>query len=406
LPIHANELGLRMFMKKTGVSFDNTEIAFAGKTDNDLNRAYWLFKLIHYNWLVKISPPFVQFALWAKIPIKGIIKDTVFKHFCGGENIEDCRRTIDELGRYNIGTILDYSVEGKETEEDFDGGLSQTLSTIEEATKNPNVPFSVFKPTGFARFSLLEKINEKKKLTVEEQKEFERFRNRVQTICRTGFENNVPIYIDAEQSWIQDGIDDLVREMMMMYNKDKVVIYNTIQMYRTDRLEFLKQSHEHARKNNYKIGMKIVRGAYMEIERKRASQYVYQSPVHPNKEATDKSFDDALRFCVEHIDDIAICCGTHNEQSCTLLTELMLERNLPHNHPHIWFSQLYGMSNHISYNLARADYNVSKYVPYGPVTSVLPYLIRRAQENTSVKGQTGRELSLILAEKKRRKSNY
>jgi proline dehydrogenase len=390
-------------MKNNFVSFDNTEIAFAGKSDADLNQAFWLFKLLHFNWLVKISPPFVHFALWARLPIHGVIKKTVFKHFCGGENIQDCRKTINELAKYHIGTILDYSVEGKESEDDFEAGLKQTLSTIEEAKNNPNIPFSVFKPSGFVRFALLEKINAKKSLDGEEQKEFERFKSRVEEICRTGFENNVPIYVDAEHTWIQDVIDELVKEMMMKYNKEKVMVYNTIQMYRTDRLDFLKKSYEHALLNNYKIGMKLVRGAYMEIERKRALQFNYPSPIHHDKKATDQSFDDALRFCVEHIVRIAICCGTHNEQSCLLLTELMLQKNLPNNHSHIWFSQLYGMSNHISFNLAKADYNVSKYVPYGPVASVLPYLIRRAQENTSVKGQTGRELSLILAEKRRRK---
>jgi proline dehydrogenase len=390
-------------MKNNFVSFDNTEIAFSGKSDADLNGAYWLFKLIHFNWLVRISPPFVKLALWTRLPIDGLIKKTVFHHFCGGENIEDCRKTINELAKYHIGTILDYSVEGKESEEDFEAGLKQTLATIHEAKNNSNIPFSVFKPSGFVRFELLEKINSKQSLTDDEKKEFEQFRNRVEKICSTGFENNVPIYIDAEQTWIQDVIDDLVREMMMKFNKEKIMVYNTIQMYRSDRVDFLKKSYEHALQNNYKIGMKIVRGAYMEKERARATRMGYPSPIHIDKAATDKSFDDALSFCVEHIDRIAICCGTHNEESCLLLTELMLKNKLPNNHPNIWFSQLYGMSNHISYNLAQADYNVSKYVPYGPVTAVLPYLIRRAQENTSVKGQTGRELSLILIEKKRRK---
>jgi proline dehydrogenase len=390
-------------MKNNSVSFDNTEIAFAGKSDADLNQAYWLFKLLHFNWLVNISPPFVQFALWARLPIRWLIRKTVFHHFCGGENIKDCRKTIDELAKYHIGTILDYSVEGKESEEDFEAGLKQTLATIEEAKNNPNIPFSVFKPSGFVRFELLKKINSKEPINEEEQKEFEQFKNRVEKICRTGFEKNVPIYVDAEQTWIQNVIDELIREMMMKYNKEKVMVYNTIQMYRTDRLDFLKKSFEHATQNNYKLGIKIVRGAYMEIERKRAARSGYPSPIHPDKTSTDKSFNDALLFCIEHADNIAICCGTHNEQSCLLLTDLMRKKNLPNNHSHIWFSQLYGMSNHISYNLAQADYNVSKYVPYGPVASVLPYLIRRAQENTSVKGQTGRELSLILIEKRRRK---
>jgi proline dehydrogenase len=392
-------------MKNSLVSFDNTEIAFAGKTNADLNRAYWLFKLLHFNWLVKISPPFVHFALWARLPVKGLIKKTVFHHFCGGETIEDCRHTIDELAKYHIGTILDYSAEGKETEESFEAALSQTLATIKEAKNNRNVPFSVFKPTGFVRFELLEKINEKKSLTEEEKKEFERFQNRVEKICQTGFENNVPIYIDAEHSWIQDTLDETAERMMMKYNVEKVMIYNTIQMYRTDRLDFLRKSHDDALKNNYKLGMKIVRGAYMEIERKRAAKKNYPSPIHADKDATDKSFDEALRFCIDHVENTAICCGTHNEQSNLLLTELMQQKRIAHNHPHIWFSQLYGMSNHISYNLAQASYNVSKYVPYGPVASVLPYLIRRAQENTSVAGQTGRELSLILMEKRRRKGH-
>jgi proline dehydrogenase len=392
-------------METKNISFDNTEIAFAGKNNADLNRAYWLFKMISFNGLVKIAPPFVRFALWAHLPVKGIVRKTVFRHFCGGENIDDCKKTIDILGNFHIGTILDFSVEGKETEEDFEFGLKQTLATIEQAKGNKNIPFCVFKPSGFVHFALLEKVDAKKTLTESEQKEFAQFRQRVETICKTGFEKNVPIYIDAEESWIQQAIDELVQEMMMKYNREKVMVYNTIQMYRTDRLEFLKKSYEHALQNNYKIGMKIVRGAYMEKERERASKMNYASPIHADKKSTDKSYDDALRFCVEHIDRIAICCGTHNEQSCALLASLMQEKNLAHNHPHIWFSQLYGMSNHISYNLAAAGYNVSKYVPYGPVDAVLPYLIRRARENTSVKGQTGRELSLIIAEKKRRKNS-
>ncbi len=389
-------------MRNSIVSFDNTEIAFSGKKNEDLNRAYWLFKMISYNWLVNISPPFVNFAIWAHLPIKGLIRATAFRHFCGGENIEECTKTIDELGKYNIGAILDYSVEGKESEADFDTGLEQILATIRRAKGDKHIPFSVFKPTGMARFGLLEKLNAKKDLTKQEQAEFERVRQRFETICRTGFENSVPIMIDAEETWIQDVIDGLVTEMMMKFNKERVMVYNTIQMYRTDRLEFLKESYEHAVQHNYLIGMKIVRGAYHEKEQKRAAEKGYPSPVHAAKPATDKDYDDSLRFCVEHVDRIAVCAGTHNENSSLLLTELMKEKNLPNNHPHIWYSQLYGMSDHISYNLSQLGYNVCKYVPYGPVTAVLPYLIRRAQENTSVSGQVGRELSLILAEKKRR----
>ncbi len=392
-------------MKNTIISFDNTEVAFSGKSDADLNRAFWLFKIISYNWLVKISPPFVNTAIALHLPIKGLVKATAFKHFCGGETIDDCQKTIESLGNFHIGTILDYSVEGKESEFDFEAGLQQTLDTIEKAKGNKNIPFCVFKPTGFARFALLEKLNAKQPLSETEKIEYEKFKNRILKICQSGFDNNVPLYIDAEESWIQDAIDDLAQEMMMRYNKEKVMVYNTIQMYRKDRWDFLKRAHEHAEKNNYLLGIKLVRGAYMEKERKRAVEMNYTSPVHPDKASTDKAYDEALTFCVDHIDRISICCGTHNENSSLLLTELMQKKNLPHSHPHIWFSQLFGMSDHISYNLAKLGYNVSKYVPYGPVTSVLPYLIRRAQENTSVKGQTGRELALIMTEKKRRKND-
>ena len=391
-------------MKNKLVSLDNTEVAFSGKSDNDLTRAYWLFKIISFNWIVKVSPFFVNTAIALRLPFKGIIRATAFRQFCGGETIDDCEKTIQQLSHYHIGTILDFSVEGKETEKDFDAGLVQTLATIAKAKGNPNIPFSVFKPSGFVRFDLLEKLNSKKAIGESEKSEFERFKSRVLKICQAGFDSHVPIYIDAEESWIQDVIDDLVKELMMRFNRDQVVVYNTIQMYRTDRIEFLKKSFEHAAHNKYKLGIKIVRGAYMEKERYRAKQNGYDSPVHGNKNSTDKDFDQALRFCIEHIEHISICCGTHNEQSVLLLTGLMDENKLPNNHPQIWFSQLYGMSDHISYNLSKLGYNVSKYVPYGPLTSVLPYLIRRAQENTSVKGQTGRELWLIMKEKSRRKS--
>ena len=389
-------------MKNQHISFDDTETAFISKSNADLNRAVVLFKMISYNWLVRMSPPFVNFAIWAHLPIKGLIKATIFRHFCGGESIDDCQRTIESLSKYHIGTILDYSVEGKESEADFDLGLKQTLATVQRAKGDSSIPFSVFKPSGFVRFALLEKKNAGKELTPAEQEEFERFKNRVNTICKTGFENNVPIYVDAEETWIQDAVDDVVREMMMKYNKEKVMVYNTIQMYRTDRLAFLKAEYEHAVANNYHTGFKIVRGAYMEKERERAKKMGYPSPIQPDKVASDRDYDAAVKFCVDHIDRMAVCAGTHNEQSCLNLVALMEEKKLPHNHPNIWFSQLYGMSDHISYNLSKKGYNVSKYVPYGPVTSVLPYLIRRAQENTSAAGQMGRELSLLMMEKKRR----
>ena len=391
-------------MKEDLISFDDTKVAFASKSDADLNRAHMLFKMISYNWLVKISPPLVDFALWAHLPIDGIIKKTIFAHFCGGENIEKCQETILKLAQYNIGTILDYSVEGKESEKDFDDGLAQTLATVHRAKGDKNIPFSVFKPTGFARFALLEKKNSGLELNASEKEEFARFVARIEKICQTGHDLGVPIFVDAEETWIQDVIDDVVRDMMKKYNKERVVVHNTIQMYRTDRLAFLKESVAHARQNNYMLGMKIVRGAYMEKERERAAKMNYADPIQPDKAATDRDYNASMKVCIDNIEMMSVCCGSHNEQSSQLLVHLMKEKNLANNHPHIWFSQLYGMSDHISYNLAKQGYNVCKYVPYGPLTGVLPYLIRRAQENTSVAGQTGRELSLIITEKRRRKT--
>jgi len=391
-------------MKKTPISFEDTQTAFVSKTNAGLNRAYWLFQILSINWLVQISPAVFKFALWAHLPVKGIIRATAFRHFCGGESIKDCQKTIESLAKFNIATILDYSVEGKESEVDFDRSLEQTLSTVLRAKGDPKIPFSVFKPSGFARIALLEKKNSGKLLSIQEQEEYSRFYKRICTICEAAYNNNVPIYIDAEESWIQDVVDEIAAEMMMKFNQKKAIIYNTLQMYRHDRISFLKKSIEHARSNNYFLGVKIVRGAYMEKERERSKLLNYPSPIQANKENTDKDYDDALKIVFENLDVTYVCVGTHNEKSCLLVTRLMSELNLPNNHEHVWFSQLYGMSDHITFNLAKAQYNTTKYVPYGPITSVLPYLIRRAQENTSVKGQTGRELSLISSEKKRRKS--
>ena len=390
-------------MKDQLISFDDTQIAFSAKSDADLNRAYWLFKIISLNSLVQISPPFVNFALWAHLPIKGIIRSTIFKHFCGGENIEECKGTIDQLGKYNIGTILDYSVEGKESEEDFDAALIETIATIIRAKNDVHIPFSVFKPTGFARFSILEKRNEGLDLSIAEKEEYSKFLNRIEKICQTGFDSGVPIFIDAEESWIQNVIDEVARSMMQKFNKEKVIVFNTLQMYRTDRLNYLKESIAHAKSNGYISGFKIVRGAYMEKERARAKKLKYTSPIQPDKNSTDRDYNTALKICIDNLENLSMICGTHNEQSNLNLVEWMNEKNISVNHPHIWFSQLYGMSDHLSFNLANKGYNVCKYVPYGPVTGVLPYLIRRAQENTSVAGQTSRELSLIIQEKKRRK---
>jgi proline dehydrogenase len=385
------------------LSFNNTEIAFSGKTNKDLNRSYWLFKMVSNPAFVNIGKTLTTFAIQTHLPIKGIIKATIFKQFCGGETIQECDSAINELGRFKIGTILDYSVEGKETEHDFDACATETVATVRKAKNDKNIPFCVFKVTGLARFALLEKITASAKLTVAEETEYKNIEQRVDTICKAAFEAGVPIFIDAEESWIQKAIDDLANQMMAKYNMQKPIVYNTYQLYRKDRLSYLKHSFEMAQQGNYYLGAKLVRGAYMEKERARAVEKGYPSPIQDTKENTDNDYDKALVFCIENANKIAICAGTHNENSSFYLTKLMQQKALESSHKHVYFSQLLGMSDHISYNLANEGYNVAKYVPYGPVNEVLPYLIRRAQENTSVKGQTGRELSLIIKEKERRK---
>lgn len=389
--------------KPATLSFDNTEIAFKLKSNNELKQSYLLFKAIGYNWLVKLGPPMVNGAFNVGLPIKGLIKNTVFKQFCGGESMDDCNKTIDQLHSYGVGTILDYSVEGEEKEDSFNATATETLETISKAKNNPKIPFCVFKVTGLGRFDLLAKVSAKETLTSTEESEWGRVKNRIHNICKTAHDNNVRIFIDAEESWIQPAIDDLAHHMMREFNNQKCIVYNTIQLYRHDRLAFLKASFEDAVKNNYYLGLKLVRGAYMEKERERAVKLGYPSPIQPDKASSDKDYNEALRFCINHIDKISVCAGSHNEQSSMLLTQLMAEKGLSNNDQRVYFSQLYGMSDHISFNLSSAGYNVAKYLPYGPVKAVMPYLFRRAAENTSVKGQAGRELTLISREVARRK---
>ncbi|GGG85953.1 proline dehydrogenase [Parapedobacter pyrenivorans] len=387
------------------LSFENTEIAFRGKSDGDLNRAYWLFKIIGSNFLTRIGPPLANFALNVGLPVKGFIRTTIFNHFCGGETIEGCVPTIERIANQQVETILDYSVEGEDAEAVFDETCSEILRTVTYAKTNPNISFSVFKPTGLGRFELFEKINDKQQLTAEEESEYGRIQKRVERICQACYDGDVKVLIDAEHSWIQDVIDDLAREMMRRYNRRAPIVYNTYQLYRHDKLASLQADYYLAEADGFFLGAKLVRGAYMEIERERAAEYGYSSPIQLNKEETDRDFNLAIQFCLDHVDRIGFVAGTHNEASSRLLAEEMDRRQLPHNHPHIHFAQLLGMSDNLSFNLAAAGYQVAKYMPYGPVKAVMPYLFRRAQENTSVAGQTGRELSLIAKEKKRRKSN-
>jgi proline dehydrogenase len=385
------------------LSFENTEIAFKSKSTKQLNKSYWLFKLVSNNTLVKVSPFLLKIAFTLRLPIKGLIKQTIFEQFCGGESIDKCDKRIQSLANYNIGTILDYSVEGKSSEDDFNRVTQETIRTILKAKIDDNIPFAVFKTSGLARLELLEKVsNSKVELNEEEKEEFKRVKERINSICATACKNNVRLFIDAEESWIQDAIDDIVVSMMRKYNSERAIVFNTLQMYRWDRFAYLKQSYADAENGNYFLGLKIVRGAYMEKERERAEKMGYPSPIQNDKASCDNDYNLALRFCINHIDKIALCAGTHNEQSSMLLTQLMAENNILKNDQRVYFSQLLGMSEHISFNLSKHEYNVAKYMPYGPVKDVLPYLIRRAEENTSIAGQTGRELGLIIKEKKRR----
>ena len=385
------------------IDFQNTEVAFAIKSNNDLKKAYVLFKTIGSPTVVKMGSALLNVALKIHFPINWAVKPTIYNHFVGGETIADCQPVVHKMGEYGVGSILDYSVEGKESPEDIQNAMDETLRAIRNAGKDPNVPFCVFKPTAFTTSTVLEKVSMGWELTAEEEKEAGNFRDRVHTLCKTAYENDIPILIDAEDSWYQNFIDDVVNANMAEFNKEKAIVFNTFQMYRWDRLDFLKKSYEMAVEGGYYLGAKFVRGAYMEKERARAAEKGYEDPIQPDKEATDRDYNAALKFCVEHIDRIKIFNGTHNEYSTQYLIDLMEKHGIAKDDDRCWFSQLYGMSDNISFNVAKAGYNVAKYLPYGPVKHVMPYLLRRAEENTSAQGQSGRELSLVLQEMKRRR---
>ena len=385
------------------LDFQDTATAFADKTDAQLREKYRLFKMLNSPLLNSIGTGAARFALSLGLPVEGLIKATIFEQFCGGETIEECEDAVETLGRSNIGAILDYSVEGKATEEDFDHTKDEIIRTLKRAKDDPNIPFAVFKVTGIAPLGTLERLSAKKKLDAKSQAKCERIHRRVTEICEYAYSIEQPLFIDAEDSWIQDAIDRLATEMMERFNREQAIVFNTIQLYRTDRLEFLKNARRQAKLDGYIYGAKLVRGAYMEKERERAAEKGYQSPIHSTKSETDADYGAAIDYCLKHSEEMAFVAGTHNERSADRLARLMHEMGIAPNHPHIFFSQLYGMGDNISYVLAANGYNVSKYVPYGPVADAIPYLIRRAQENTSVTGQVSRELEMISRELKRRK---
>ena len=385
------------------INLEDTASAFAYKSKWELKKAYYLFSVLKYPVIVKIGSSLARFILAIKLPIKKVIKKTIFQQFCGGENIEDCENRISQLAKYGVGTILDYSVEGQDSIDDFEKNKNEIIQTVLKASSCDNIPFSVFKVTGLGKTSLIRKLNQKDiELSANEKTEKDELISRVNQICKVAYENNISVFIDAEDSWFQDFIDEVAEEMIKKYNLKMPIVYNTIQLYRHDRIQYMKNLIDKCKKLEVYLGLKLVRGAYMEKEREVAASLGYQDPIHKSKKDTDNDYDSALRYCVEHLDFISICAGSHNEKSSILLSDLMKEKNLKNNDKRIYFAQLLGMSDHISFNLAKHGYNVAKYVPYGPIKEVLPYLIRRAEENTSVSGQTGRELTLIKKEIRRR----
>lgn len=385
------------------LDFQDTATAFADRSDKELKEKYRLFKMLNSPVLNAIGTGATKFALSIGLPVEGMIKSTVFGQFCGGETIEECEGTVERLARSGVGTVLDYSVEGKSSEQDFDNTKDEIIRTIERAKDDPRIPFSVFKVTGIAPLGTLERMSGKKKLDAKSQAKCERIHNRVNEICEYAYSIGQPVFIDAEDSWIQDAIDRMATEMMERFNRERPIVYNTLQMYRTDRLQHLKDARRQAQSEGYFYAVKLVRGAYMEKERDRAAEMGYPSPIHPTRQDTDVDYDAAVEYCMKHHNDMAFVAATHNEASTQKLALMMNEMGVSADHPHIHFSQLYGMGDNISYVLAKGGYNVTKYVPYGPVHDAVPYLIRRAEENSSAAGQMSRELEMIEREIKRRK---
>jgi proline dehydrogenase len=406
-----------MQIPPSAVSFENTENTFAYKSDKELRKARFLFKSMSYQGLVNLGVRLTPWAIRSGLPIKGIIRNTIFKQFVGGETLEETAAVANKLQQYGVQVILDYGVEGKEGEENFDHACDEFIRVIRYAAGKPSVPYISIKVTGIARFSLLEKLDaaateksgyegkvHEEVLTGEERQEWQRVEQRIFRICEAAAQSNTGVLVDAEETWIQDPVDALTMQMMARFNKEKAVVLNTIQLYRHDRLRFLKDSFQQAQQKGFILGAKLVRGAYMEKERTRAAELGYTSPIQPNKEAADADYNAAVEFCINHLDRISLIVASHNEFSNLYTTQLLDKKGLPHKHPHVHCSQLYGMSDHITFNLAKAGFSVSKYLPFGPIKDVIPYLMRRAQENSSVSGQTGRELGLIKKELERRKA--
>ncbi|WP_373331455.1 proline dehydrogenase family protein [Salmonirosea aquatica] len=383
--------------------FEDTSVAFASKSDSQLRKTFWLFAMMNRAGLVNVGTFFIKLALRLHLPIKKLLRNTIYEQFCGGESIRECETTIQHLASSGIGTILDYSIEGEDDEAVFEATTVELLRTIDRAASSNDIPFTVFKVSGLASNDLLEKVQRKESLSEDEQKAYDRVVERVERLCSQAHLRSVRIFFDAEESWIQDVIDTLAYTMMARYNGRRAIVFNTYQFYRHETLEAYKNAFLQAREEHYILGGKLVRGAYMEKERIRARENNYRSPIHTSKAATDRDFNAAIDFSIEHLDSLEICLGTHNEESCLYCANKMTKLGLKHNDPRVWFAQLLGMSDNISYNLAKQEFHVAKYVPYGPIDTVMPYLFRRAQENKSIAGQSSREFLLVKREMKRRK---
>ena len=384
------------------VEFGDLKTAFEYKSNHELKKANFIFSIINHPFISSLAQSMVKVSLFLHLPVRWLIKKTVFDHFCGGESIQDSQKTVDILSKHHVRTILDYSVEGEVSEKGFERTKEEIKRIIDKAKVSPEIPFTVFKMTGMASFNLLKKVQSDEDLSRDEMEAFDKVLQRVDEVCAYAVSNQVPIMIDAEESWIQDPVDQISYDMMKKYNKDRAWVLNTYQMYRKDSLDHLMEASQEIISKGCFFGTKLVRGAYIEKERERAEKLGYDDPIHVNKEATDKCFNDGLKYCYENRDKITVVCGSHNEYSNQFLANLMDDGNVAHDDNRFWFAQLFGMSDNISFNLGKAGFNVAKYVPYGPVLSVMPYLLRRAEENTSVAGQRSRELQMIKQELNRR----
>ncbi len=385
-------------------NFEDTEIAFANTTNAKLRKSYYIFQFFQYNTLVDWGGRLAQWGLKWHLPVGLFAKPTIFGQFVGGVTLKETERTVNRLSMGGVFGILDYAIEGKTTERAFDDTLAHKLDTLEYIKHNDNVKMISVKVTGMGKFSVLERVHRGDVLLQSEQKEYDRLKERLHKLCAAAEVASTGILFDAEETWIQKPLDDLLEEMMAHYNKEKAIVYNTYQLYATSRLGKLKEDYEKAQKGGYILGAKLVRGAYMEKERERAEELGYPSPIHKDKDAVDKDFNEALDYCMDRFGKgMAFCAATHNEYSCKYMADEIARRGLPKDHKYMFFAQLYGMGDHITFNLARAGYTTAKLIPYGPVKEVIPYLVRRAQENSSVEGQTSRELSILTKEMKRRR---